>query len=280
MAGTASIDFTKMHGLGNDFVIIDAITRPRTLAPEQVRLIADRHFGVGCDQVLMVEPPNNPEADFYYRIFNADGTEAEQCGNGARCFARFVYQHGLINRRNMVLETRSGMTQVAILDNDQVTADMGRPQPLILLNDQPLQPPSTYSTSVGEHEVTFTAVSMGNPHAVVTVDNVEQAPVDSLGRQLGGRRDLFPQGVNVGFMRVGGNDRIRLRVYERGTGETLACGSGACAAFYAAYSRDLVGDHALVDLPGGQLAVSWGEDKKSVLMTGPATFVFSGNIEL
>lgn len=269
-----------MHGLGNDFVIIDSVTRPRKLTPEQVHLIADRHFGVGCDQVLMVEPPNNPKADFFYRIFNADGTEAEQCGNGARCFARFVYQHGLIDRRNMVLQTRSGVTQVRILDDDQVTVDMGRPQPLILSHDQPVRPPSTYSTSVGEHEITFTAVSMGNPHAVVAVDDVERAPVNFLGRQLGDRKDLFPQGVNVGFMRVRGKDRIRLRVYERGTGETLACGSGACAAFYAAHTLDLIGDHVLVELPGGQLTVSWSEDRKSVLMTGPATFVFSGNIEL
>jgi diaminopimelate epimerase len=280
MTASRSIDFTKMHGLGNEFVIIDAMTRPCVLTPKLVRRIADRHFGVGCDQVLMVEPPNRPEADFYYRIFNADGTEAEQCGNGARCFARFVYKNGLINRKNIVLETRSGMTQVRILDDDQVTVDMGQPLPLILPHDEPVVPPSTYAMPIREREITFTSVSMGNPHAVVTVDDVDRAPVNSLGRQLGDRRDLFPQGVNVGFMRVRGKDRIRLRVYERGTGETLACGSGACAAFYAAHSRNLIGNHALVDLPGGQLAIMWGDDGQSVLMTGPATFVYTGNIEL
>ena len=274
------IPFSKMHGLGNDFVIIDAVSRPLALTPEQIRFIADRHIGIGCDQLLVVEPARDPGADFRYRIFNADGSEAEQCGNGARCFARFVRDHGLTDKDELVLETRSGLLRTRLLDGHLVTVDMGvprlEPAAVPFLTEQP---GPVYTLPLDGETVELSVVSMGNPHAVLLVEDVTRAPVERLGPLL--ERDThFPQRVNVGFMEIEDRAHIRLRVFERGAGETLACGSGACAAVVAGRQRGLLDDRVAVELPGGSLFVQWAGDGNSVAMTGPATLVFEGTISL
>ncbi|MBK8164242.1 MAG: diaminopimelate epimerase [Gammaproteobacteria bacterium] len=269
-----------MHGLGNDFVIIDAVTRPVALTHEQIRFLADRHTGVGCDQLLMVEPATDARADFRYRIFNADGSESGQCGNGARCFARFVRERGLTAKDQLVLETSSGLLRTQLLDGNLVTVDMGAPRlepsavPFVTEQTGPI-----YSLEVGGDRIEICAVSMGNPHAVLLVEDVTSAPVDRLGPLI--EHDAhFPQRVNVGFMEVQDRAHIRLRVFERGAGETLACGSGACAAVVAGRLRGLLDERVAVELPGGSLFVQWGGDGASVAMTGPATLVFEGTIAL
>jgi len=274
------ISFSKMHGLGNDFVIIDAVRQPLDLSPEQARLIADRHFGIGCDQVLLVEPPSRTDADFRYRIFNPDGTEAEQCGNGARCFVRFVLDRGLTRKTSLVLETRGGLVGARLEDGNTVTVQMGIP------SFEPASVPfiaehaaSTYRVDVDGETVELQVVSMGNPHAVLLVDDVASAPVQRLGRLLE-RHERFPRRVNVGFMEVIDRARIRLRVYERGTGETLACGSGACAAVAAGRQRGMLAERVLVELPGGRLHIHWPGPGESVELTGPATHVYEGTIAL
>jgi len=274
------IAFSKMHGLGNDFVIIDAIRQPVRLSAEQIRLLADRHFGVGCDQVLLVERAEDKGADFRYRIFNADGTEAEQCGNGARCFARFVRDHGLTDKTSLVLETRAGPVRVQVEDGDLFTVDMGAPdfEPAAVPFLAGARAP-TYRIDVGGESVELQAVSMGNPHAVIVVDDVVSAPVGRLGPLLE-RHERFPRRVNVGFMEILDRTHIRLRVFERGSGETLACGSGACAAVAAGRQRGLLDERVLVELPGGKLFVRWPGPGSSVTLTGPATLVFQGKIEL
>jgi len=269
-----------MHGLGNDFVIIDAVSRPLSLTPEQIRFLADRHIGIGCDQLLVVEPARDARADFRYRIYNADGSEAEQCGNGARCFARFVREHGLTAKDDLVLETRGGLLRTRLLDGHLVTVDMGVPRlepadvPFVTQQGGP-----NYTLQIDGEAIEINVVSMGNPHAVLVVDDITRAAVERLGPLIE-RDERFPQRVNVGFMEIEDRAHIRLRVFERGAGETLACGSGACAAVVAGRQRGLLDDRVAVELPGGNLFVQWQGDGTSVAMTGPATLVFEGNIAL
>jgi diaminopimelate epimerase len=269
-----------MHGLGNDFVIIDAVSRPLELTHEQIRFLADRHIGIGCDQLLVVEPAHDARADFRYRIYNADGSEAEQCGNGARCFARFVREHGLTDKDELTLETRSGLLHTRLLDGRLVTVDMGVPRldpaavPFLTRQAGPV-----YTLVAGGEQLEMSVVSMGNPHAVLLVDDVTRAAVERLGPLIG-HDEHFPQRVNVGFMEILDRAHIRLRVFERGAGETLACGSGACAAVVAGRQRGLLDDRVAVELPGGSLFVQWEGDGSSVAMTGPATQVFEGTIAL
>jgi diaminopimelate epimerase len=274
------LKFTKMHGLGNDFVVIDAVRQTVNLSPEQVRRIADRHYGVGCDQLLLVEPSTNQAADFRYRIFNADGSEVAQCGNGARCFARFVHEQGLSDQQEMRVDTRNGSLTLRREEDGNITVNMGVP-----LHDPgqiPLQAnheSSSYAVEVEGKSWGFGAVSMGNPHAVLVVDNIEEAPVSALGPVLESH-DWFPERVNVGFMQILDSHHIRLRVFERGSGETLACGSGACAAAVVGIVQGKLQSPVQVELPGGSLSISWLGRGKAVFMTGPAVTVFVGMIEL
>jgi len=272
--------FTKMQGLGNDFVVIDAIRQPVTLDGPQIRALADRHFGVGCDQVLLVASPLTETADFCYRIFNADGGEVEQCGNGARCFARFVRDQGLTVKDQLRVETQGGVIELRLEADGQVTVAMGVPR--LEPADIPFQAParaSRYPIRVDGQELMISAVSMGNPHAVLVVDNVAGAPVATLGPRLE-RHPRFPRRANVGFMEVVSREHIRLRVFERGVGETLACGTGAAAAVVAGRLQDLLAGAVRVDLPGGTLMIHWPGENEPVLMTGPAVRVFEGWIEL
>jgi diaminopimelate epimerase len=274
------LGFTKMHGLGNDFVVLDGVRQPVQLTPEQLRHLGDRHFGVGCDQILLVEAATKPDIDFRYRIFNADGGEVEQCGNGARCFVRFVHEQGLTDKREIRVETMSGVISPRLEADGNVTVDMGVPVfapariPFVAESDDLVQP-----LNVGDDEVAITAVSMGNPHAVQVVADVDAAPVAQQGPLLESHV-RFPQRVNAGFMQVEGRQSIRLRVFERGAGETLACGTGACAAVVAGIARGLLDSPVRVTTRGGQLNIAWGGEGTSVLMTGPAVTVFSGEIEL
>jgi len=272
--------FSKMHGLGNDFVVFDGVRQVVALTPLQLRHLGDRHFGVGCDQILLVEKTGNPEVDFRYRIFNADGGEVEQCGNGARCFVRFVRDQGLTDKREIRAETMNGVICPRLEADGNVTVDMGVPVfssqkiPFISPTDDLIQP-----LMVGDNEVAITAVSMGNPHAVQVVDNVDATPVATQGPNIE-NHPRFPQRVNAGFMQIVGRQAIRLRVFERGAGETLACGTGACAAVVAGIARGLLDSPVRVTTRGGELAIAWGGKGTSVLMTGPAVTVFTGEIEL
>ena len=274
------LHFTKMHGLGNDFVVLDGIRQQVKLNTEQVRRVADRHFGVGCDQLLLVENYDGDDADFRYRIFNADGGEVEQCGNGARCFARFVYDQGLTPKTTIPVMTASGRIVLQIQPDGQVTVDMGIPEleperiPFISETRQTL-----YNLQLEERMVSFAAVSMGNPHAVLQVADTETAPVQTLGSLLESHA-AFPKRVNVGFMQVLERDHIRLRVFERGAGETLACGTGACAAVVAGRLQGLLDEQVTVDLHGGQLHIQWQGEGQHVWMTGPAETIFRGSITL
>ena len=274
------LKFTKMHGLGNDFVVLDATHAPLALERDQLRLLADRHFGVGCDQILQVEPPRSPDTDFYYRIFNADGGEVEQCGNGARCFVRFVREHGLTDKTEIRVGTQSGVIVPKLEADGRVTVDMGVPQ------FEPARIPFfaerralTYQLDVGGTAIEISALSMGNPHAVQVVKDVDAAPVLTQGPAIEAHA-RFPQRVNAGYTQIIDRGRIKLRVYERGAGETLACGTGACAAVVAGIQRNLLDDSVVVATRGGDLGISWQGEGKPVLMTGPAVTVFSGEIEL
>ncbi len=276
----STLDFVKMHGLGNDFVVIDAVRQSVALDGETIRRLADRHRGIGCDQLLLVEPAQGDEADFRYRIFNADGGEVEQCGNGARCFARFVLDEGLIARSTIRVETAAGPLLLEAHDDGTVTVDMGAPR--LAPDEIPFQAPErqlAYTLDVGDEAVEVMAVSMGNPHAVLRVEATETAPVATLGRLIG-HHPRFPQRVNVGFMQPVDRQRIRLRVYERGVGETEACGTGACAAVVAGRLRGWLDETVTVELPGGPLVISWSGEGASVQMRGPAERVFSGRIRL
>jgi diaminopimelate epimerase len=272
--------FTKMHGLGNDFVVVDATREPVALTPAHVRAIADRHFGVGCDQLLVVEPAPRPEVDFRYRIFNADGGEVEQCGNGARCFVRYVHDKGLTDKREIRVETRSGLISPSLGEDGLVTVDMGVPElapariPFVSESDAVVQP-----LAVGEVTVAITAVSMGNPHAVQVVADVDSAPVAAQGALIE-RHERFPARVNAGYMQVVDAHHVRLRVFERGAGETLACGTGACAAVVAGILRGLLESPVRVDTRGGALQIAWAGPGAAVSMTGPAVTVFEGEMEL
>ncbi|MDQ5768511.1 diaminopimelate epimerase [Thiothrix subterranea] len=279
MAG-GELHFTKMHGLGNDFVVLDGINQRVDLSTAQIQHIADRHFGVGCDQLLLVEAYAGADAEFRYRIFNADGGEVEQCGNGARCFARFVYDQGLTRQTTIPVMTASGRIVLHIQTDGQVMVNMGVPVlapaqiPFVAERQQTL-----YSVDVGGESLALAAVSMGNPHAVLQVTAVDSAPVASLGALLESH-PAFPKRVNVGFMQVVARDRIRLRVFERGCGETLACGTGACAAVVAGRLQGLLDEQVSVSLPGGELRIQWQGAGQPVAMTGPAVTVFRGTLNL
>jgi len=274
------LKFTKMHGTGNDFVVIDLISQRCRLRPRDIRLIADRRFGVGCDQVLLVEAPGSPEVDFRYRIFNADGNEVEQCGNGARCFARFVREKKLTHKQVITVETACGIIKLRVRNRKTVEVNMG--PPVFEPADIPFNAASraaSYPLQVEQESLEIGAVSMGNPHAVLRVDDVDTAPVERLGPLIEPHAD-FPQRVNVGFMQVVDEARIRLRVFERGVGETLACGTGACAAVVYGISRNWLQDTVTVELPGGKLSISWAGDGQPVIMTGPTAVVFEGSIRI
>ncbi len=264
--------FTKMHGLGNDFVLFDSLQSPLRLTPDQVRWIADRRLGIGCDQVLLLEPTQNPAADVRYRIFNADGKEVEQCGNGSRCVARYLRDKRLVAKDEIVVETLGGLIRMFCRSDGQVQVDMGAPR----LNPKDIP---MYDLEAGGARVSVYPVSMGNPHAVLSVDDVTAAPVASLGPLIAGHQ-LFPEGANVEFMQVLDASHIRLRVYERGVGETPACGTGACAAVVAGRLQELLVREVEVELPGGRLSIQWEGGQSSVWMTGPATRVFEGRIPL
>jgi diaminopimelate epimerase len=274
------ISFTKMQGLGNDFVVIDATSQPIELTTEQVRFLADRRFGVGCDQVLLVEPPRQSEVDFTYRIFNADGGEVEQCGNGARCFARYVRDHGLTRKKDIAVATRAGLISLHVEADGQITVDMGIPQfePEVIPFEAEARA-ETYPLQLASTDVDISVVSMGNPHAVLRVEEVENAPVDSLGPEIEAH-PRFPRHVNVGFMQIVDRQHINLRVYERGAGETLACGTGACAAVVVGRQRGWLDDKVTVSLPGGNLRIQWSGEGQVVMMTGPAVSVFEGRVRL
>lgn len=274
------IKFTKMHGLGNDFVVIDGVRQSVTLTPEQARYLADRRHGVGCDQILLVEKPQSADVDFRYRIFNADGGEVGQCGNGARCFARYVYEEGLTAKTRIPVETASGHMELVLLDDGQVTVNMGVPR--LLPAEIPFDAPAQavrYVLNVKSESVAFGAVSIGNPHAVLTVTDIATAPVATLGPLIE-RHVRFPNRVNVGFMQIVARDNIRLRVFERGAGETAACGSGACAAAVVGQIQGALDTEVRVSLTGGDLVISWAGVGQPLYMTGPATRVFEGQIEL
>lgn len=274
------LQFTKMHGIGNDFVVFNAIDQKVDLGTDELRLIADRHFGIGCDQVLLVEPPRDAETDFYYRIYNADGGEVEQCGNGARCFARFVHEKGLTDKQTIPVGTAGGVIELTLLENDSVRVNMGRPQfapaSLPFIADDISD---TYLIEVDGSQIEIGAVSMGNPHAVLLVDDVDNAAVEYLGPQIESH-EAFPNNVNVGFMQVIDREHIRLRVYERGSGETLACGTGACAAVVHGIQRGLLEEEVKAQLRGGELVISWAKNSNPVWMNGPAVSVFEGTITL
>ncbi len=274
------LKFTKMQGLGNDFVVLDATTAEISLNPRQLRQIADRHFGIGCDQILQVEAPRRSDTDFYYRIFNADGGEVEQCGNGARCFVRYVHGRGLTKKTEIRVGTLSGVIVPRLESDGQVTVNMGVPEfdPARI----PFEAPGrslTYELAIDGRRLEISALSMGNPHAIQLVTDIERAPVASDGPLIE-RHSRFPQGVNAGFVQIVSRQHVRLRVFERGAGETLACGTGACAAVAAARARGLLDERVTVSTRGGDLGISWAGDGKPVMMTGPAVTVFEGEIEL
>ncbi|AYH03272.1 diaminopimelate epimerase [Pectobacterium parmentieri] len=274
------MQFAKMHGLGNDFMVVDAVTQNVYFSPELIRRLADRHCGVGFDQLLVVEPPYDPELDFHYRIFNADGSEVAQCGNGARCFARFVRLKGLTNKRDIAVSTQTGRMVLSVTDDELVRVNMGEP------NFEPQQVPfravkaeKTYIMRADEHTVLCGVVSMGNPHCVIQVDDVETAKVETLGPLLESH-DRFPERANIGFMQIVDSQTVRLRVYERGAGETQACGSGACAAVAVGILQGSLSAKVRVSLPGGELDIQWDGPGHPLFMTGPATHVYDGFIHL
>ncbi|EGR3116102.1 diaminopimelate epimerase [Vibrio parahaemolyticus] len=270
--------FSKMHGLGNDFMVVDCITQNVFFSQDLIRRLADRHTGVGFDQLLVVEAPYDPETDFHYRIFNADGSEVEQCGNGARCFARFVRLKGLTNKYSISVSTKKGKMILDVEDDGEVTVNMGVPE--FEPNKIPFkakQKEKTYIMRAGDKTLFCGAVSMGNPHVVTVVDDVDTADVDTLGPLLESH-ERFPERVNAGFMQVVSRDHIRLRVYERGAGETQACGSGACGAVAVGILQGLLDESVKVSLPGGELNISWQGPGKPLFMTGPATHVFDGQL--
>ena len=274
------LSFTKMHGAGNDFVVLDGTRHPIKLTPEQLRLMADRHFGVGCDQILLVEKAESKEADFRYRIFNSDGGEVEQCGNGARCFMRFVHDHKLTKKREITVETLSGLISPRLEQDGRITVNMGAP-----IFDPALIPFSGGTGAISEPLnvegtiLKISALSMGNPHAVQVVESIEDAPVKILGALIE-EHPRFPNHVNAGFMQVIDAHNLRLRVYERGVGETLSCGTGACAAAVSGIRLNLLESPVNIATHGGALSISWEGSDTDVQMTGPAITVFSGEITI
>lgn len=275
------IQFSKMHGLGNDFMVIDLVTQRMTLHPELIRRLGHRNFGVGFDQLLIVEAPERPDVDFKYRIFNSDGSEVEQCGNGVRCFARFVHERHLTKKTKIKVETKSGVVEPEINNTGWVRVNMGEPRflpeqiPFNADGLKPLQPHGTYSVNVLDQTVELGVVNMGNPHTIILVDDILTAPVATLGPVLESHA-LFPQRVNVGFMQIVNRGEVRLRVFERGTGETLACGTGACAAVVSGIRRGLLDPEVRVYLAGGPLLIQW-QPNDNVWMTGPTATTFEGS---
>ncbi len=274
------LKFSKMHGLGNDFVVIDGVRQTVTLTADRLRQLGDRHLGIGFDQLLLVEAPQSQENDFRYRIFNNDGSEVEQCGNGARCFVKFVTEQRLSNKRAIRVETARGVIVPELGEGGLITVDMGAPR------FAPLQIPFlaegdaiTHPLQVGDESIDITVVSMGNPHAVQVVSHVDTAPVATQGPLIE-HHTRFPERVNAGFMQIVGRNEIRLRVYERGAGETQACGTGACAAVVAGIRRGLLDSKVTVHTRGGKLQIEWLGDGHPVRMTGPAVTVFTGEIEV
>ncbi|TLU64718.1 diaminopimelate epimerase [Thalassotalea litorea] len=274
------VNFSKMHGLGNDFMVLDNVTQNVFLSNDQIRQFADRNFGIGFDQLLIVEPPYDPDLDFHYRIFNADGSEVNQCGNGARCFARFVRMKGLTNKNKIKVSTASGKMTLHVERDGLVTVSMPIP------NLEPAKIPftaqkqeGTYILRTDEQTVFCGAVSMGNPHCVLEVDSVADAPVNTLGKELS-LHERFPEHANVGFMEIQSPKYIKLRVYERGAAETLACGSGACAAVVVGIIQDKLANNVTVELPGGKLKIYWKGPGHPVKMTGPAKHVFDGTLSI
>ncbi|MYN46444.1 diaminopimelate epimerase [Pseudoduganella sp. FT93W] len=285
------LKFTKMHGAGNDFVVIDGINQDIRFTPEQWKLLGDRRFGVGADQILLVEKPTEAGCDFRYRIFNADGGEVEQCGNGSRAFVKFVAEKGLTSQRSITVQTKAGIIAPRLEDDGSITVDMGAPvlEPARVpfdaenLQGQPqgndLLWPLMLELGGAREDVLISVVSMGNPHAVQVVDDVDTAPVELSGPLIE-RHARFPNRVNAGFMQIVDRQHIRLRVFERGVGETLACGTGACAAAVAGIRRGLLDSPVRVDARGGQLSISWAGPGQPVFLTGPAVTVFEGEIEI
>ncbi len=274
------LKFTKMHGLGNDFVVLDGISQHVTLTSDQYRQIADRHFGVGCDQILLIEKATRDDVDFRYRIFNPNGNEVEQCGNGARCFMRFVLDKGLTRNTEARVQTAGGIIVPRVEADHSVTVNMGVPR--FAPEEIPFEANKralTYSLSLKNRRVEISALSIGNPHAVQLVKDVDKAPVTTQGPLIE-KHTRFPQGANIGYMQVVNRDRIKLRVFERGAGETLACGSGACAAVVAGIQRGLLDRQVVVETRGGELNVRWDGEGKPVWMTGGAVTVFEGTIDI
>ncbi len=273
--------FTKMHGLGNDFMVVDLVTQRFKFNPQMVKRLGDRKLGVGFDQLLVIEVPSNPEMDFRYRIYNSDGSEVEHCGNGARCFAQFVKDKRLTVKNNINVETAKGNMVLTIRDDRQVEVDMGAP--ILSPSEIPFiadKTQLTYPIEVDGQAMQISAISMGNPHGVLVVDDVHKTEVETLGPAIQALAD-FPNGVNVGFMQIVDENQVNLRVYERGVGETLACGTGACAAVVAGIQRGLLASRVKVNVTGGNLEIFWeGQDADPVIMTGPATNVFEGKIFL
>jgi diaminopimelate epimerase len=278
------LPFTKMHGLGNDFAVIDCVSQPLQPNAEQIAALADRHLGIGFDQLLLIEAGSSDQAEFRYRIFNADGSEVEHCGNGARCFAKYVHDKGLTQSNPVLVETVNRVLSLQLSQDGLVSVNMGAPNfdpaSLPLQRKEEAQSYKTTVTIAGQDlPIQFSAVSMGNPHAVIFVENCETAEVETIGPALGQHTD-FPQGVNVGFLQIVTRNECRLRVYERGSGETLACGTGACAAVAAARSLDLVDSRVRVKLRGGELEIGYPGLGSELTMTGPAVTAYEGSVEL
>ena len=272
--------FTKMHGLSNDFVVIDGVRQHINLTTNAIKHIADRNLGIGCDQILLVEPPSDKTVDFNYRIFNCDGSEVDQCGNGARCIGRYIADQQLSGKKTILLQTKNRIMEVSATSKNQVTVNMG--PPIFTPDDIPfkvVQQEKLYPLKVGTLDINIAALSLGNPHAVIQVDDTDTALVNDIG-PLVQEHSQFPESVNVGFMQIIDRQNIRLRVYERGVGETQACGSGACAAAVAAIQQNLVDTKVKLELLGGSLSVEWQGETTPILMTGPAETVFHGKIKL
>ncbi len=260
-----NIRFTKMHALGNDFMVIDAVRQSIMLSPEQIKTLAQRHTGIGFDQCLIVEPSNKPNVDFYYRIYNADGSEVGQCGNGARCLARFIQHYGLSDKKIISVTTKTTHMSLQINSDDTVTIDMGQPQ----WSNHPDE------LCIDDQTYPFHTINLGNPHAVILSENIHQAPVQTVGKQLS-THPFFPEQCNIGFMQILNPTHIQCRIYERGCGETQACGSGAVAAAAIGRLHHGLANHVTVSLPGGDLHVQWPHSDSSIFLTGTATFVYEG----
>lgn len=274
--------FTKMHGCGNDFIVIDGLTQKVKLTEERIRQLSDRHFGVGCDQILLVEAPSKPDMDFRYRIFNSDGNEVEHCGNGARCFAKFVRDRKLTAKSSIRVETCNRELELIVQTDGRVSVDMGVPDikpEAVPFQANQVNDDACYNLTVDDKQYSVSVLSVGNPHAVLVVDDTNSAPVHSLGASVQALSQ-FPKSVNVGFMQVLSASEINLRVFERGVGETLACGTGACAAVVAGQLRGLLDKEVTVHLIGGDLSIHWAGGHSSMIKTGPATTVFHGQIRL